>query len=199
MLFEEKVSDRMIPIQNYSTVSRQATLKEAALSLKASYCRLDGGMCAETGPRTILVLDEKGRLAGILDFRSFLRTLIPEIAGGLSKRLEAVGVSIAFAQAGASELDESRLGFNARVVKNAEVKVGDIMLKIRGTIRADSSLMDALKEIYRNKITVLPVYEGEKLVGVLRDTDLFLAVADTLKGSPSACSATAEVSQEKTA
>ncbi|RJQ65140.1 MAG: CBS domain-containing protein [Desulfobacteraceae bacterium] len=187
MLFEEKVRDRMIPIKNYSTVPLDASLKEAALSLRTSYCRLDGGMCAETGPRTILVLDEKGRLAGILDFRSFLKTLIPEIAGGLTAKLEALGVSMAFAQADASEFDEARLGFNARVVKNAEVKVRDVMLRIRGTIQADSSLMEALKEIYRNKITVLPVYEGEKLVGVLRDTDLFLAVSDILNRTPSTC------------
>jgi predicted transcriptional regulator len=34
--------------------------------------------------------------------------------------------------------------------------------------------------IYRNKITVLPVYEGDKLVGVLRDSELFLAAANVL-------------------
>jgi CBS domain-containing protein len=66
------------------------------------------------------------------------------------------------------------------VIKNAETKVKNIMLKIRGTIDADASLMDGLKKIYRNKITVLPVYEKDKLVGVIRDTDLFLAVADIL-------------------
>ena len=40
--------------------------------------------------------------------------------------------------------------------------------------------MEALKTIYKNKITVVPVYEGDRLVGVLRDSDLFLAVADVL-------------------
>ena len=55
------------------------------------------------------------------------------------------------------------------------------MLKTKGTIDADASIMDALKMIYQNKITILPVYEGDKLVGVLRDTDLFLAVSDILE------------------
>jgi CBS domain-containing protein len=54
------------------------------------------------------------------------------------------------------------------------------MLKIRGTIDADAGFLDALKMIYRNKITVLPVYEGGKLVGVLRDSDLFLVAANVL-------------------
>ena len=66
------------------------------------------------------------------------------------------------------------------VLKNAETQVGEIMLKIRGTIQADADLMEALKLIYANKITVLPVYDGDKIIGVLRDSDLFLTVADIL-------------------
>ena len=181
MLLKRKIKDRMIPLENYPTVSPDATLKEAALSLRTSYCELDSGMCTEAGPRTVLVVDEKGKLLGILDFNCFLETLIPEIAGGLSAKLSALGVSIAIAEGDAAALDESRLGFQARVIKNAETKVRDIMLKVRGIIDADARLMDGLKKMFRNKIVVLPVYEGDKLVGVLRDTDLFLAITDVLE------------------
>ncbi len=172
------VRDRMIPIENYSTIAPDATLREAALSLKASYCELESGMCTEAGPRTVMVVDDKGKLAGILDFNTFLVTLIPEIAGGLSAKLEALGVSIAFAQADAASLDEANQDFRARVIKNADTKVRDIMMKIRGTIEAGDSLLNGLKKMFRNKITVLPVYENNKLVGVIRDTDFFLAVTD---------------------
>jgi len=181
MLFTEKVNQRMIPIGNYSTIAKDATLKDAVLSLRKSYCEMETGMCTEAGPRTVLVMDEKKRLVGILDFRSFLRTLIPELTGGLSDRLAALGVTMTFAQADATALDESKSGFSARVVKNAETKISDIMLRIKGTIDADASLMDALKMIYQNKITILPVYQDDTLVGVLRDTDLFLAVSDILE------------------
>ena len=181
MALKKKIKDIMIPIERYATVSPGATLKEAVLSLRISHCELETGICAETGPRTVFVIDENHKLVGILDFNRILGTLIPEIAGGLSAKLQALGVSIAFAQADAASLDEARLGFNARVIKNAETKVADIMLKIRGTIDADAGLMDGLKKMYRNKITKLPVYDGGKLVGVLRDTDLFLAVADVLE------------------
>jgi len=181
MPLKRKVRDRMIPIKNYATVAPDATLKEAALSLRTSYCELETGMCTEAGPRTVMVLDENDTLVGILDFNSFLETLIPEIAGGLSARLAALGVSVAFAQADTSSLDESEFGLRARVIKNAGTKVRDIMLKIKGAIDADTSLMDGLKKMFRNKITVLPVYEGDKLVGVLRDTDFFLTVTDILE------------------
>lgn len=181
MALRKKVKDLMIPIEKYATVSPDATLKEAIHSLRTSYCELDKGICTETGPRTVFIIDGKDQLVGILDFNSILGTLIPEITGGLSAKLEALGVSIAFAQADAASLDESQMGFNARVIKNAETKVRDIMLKTKGTINVDARLIDALKKMYQNKITKLPVYEGSKLVGVLRDADLFLAVADILK------------------
>jgi len=57
------------------------------------------------------------------------------------------------------------------------------MLKSRASIQADADLVEALKLIFRKKIKKLPVYDKEKLIGVVRDADLFLAVADVLVGS----------------
>ena len=64
MLFECKINERMIPIKNYTTVSADASLREAALSLRTSYCELEEGMCTEAGPRTALVLDRNAKLVG---------------------------------------------------------------------------------------------------------------------------------------
>jgi CBS domain-containing protein len=55
------------------------------------------------------------------------------------------------------------------------------MLKIRGSIDYDADLMDALRILCNNRITVLPVYKDGKLAGVLRDSDLFLAIAEILE------------------
>jgi len=182
VFIQKRVRDLTIPLDRYSVVSPDNTLQEAVSTLRGSYCQLDMGMCTEAGPRTILVVDKKVKLVGILDFRSILKVLIPEVAGGLSAKLEALGVSVTFAEASATSLDEARAQFNARVTRNAAVRVKDIMLKVKGTIQADADLMEALKLIFRYKISKLPVYEGNKLAGVLRDTDLFLAVADILMG-----------------
>jgi CBS domain-containing protein len=99
--------------------------------------------------------------------------LIPEVAGGITTRLKALGVSIAFAQADSPNLDQARASFRARVIRNADTKVEGVILKVRGTIDIDADLMGALKLMYRNKITVLPVYGGSDLVGVIRESDLF--------------------------
>jgi len=181
MPITKKVRDIMVPLSDYAVINVKSTLKEAVLSLRKQYCQIEEGRCTEAGHRSVLVLDDSGALVGVLDFRSVLRVLIPEIAGGLTVRLELLGVSAAFAQAGAANLDESRLDFYGRVRKNAETRVSEVMLKVRGTIDADADLMDALRLIYRNKVHMLPVFDAGKLVGVVRDSDLFLVVADIFR------------------
>lgn len=180
MVVRKKVRDVMIPLTNYSVVGPEDTLHDAVLCLRGSYCELETGMCTEAGPRTVLVVDKTEKLIGILDFQTILKVLIPEIAGGLSEKLAALGISVTFAEAGAPSLDESRVHFHARVIKNAGTKVKKIMLKIKGTIQAEADILEALKLLFRNKITVIPVFEGDQLIGVVRDADLFLAVADIL-------------------
>ena len=175
-----KVKDMMVSIDDYAVTTADKPLKEAVPELMKIYCQVETGKCTEAGHRTSLVLDAKDKLVGILDFKSILKVLMPEITGGISGKLRALNVSIAFAEADAHDMDHAKHGFRSRVRQNAQNHVRDVMLKIRGTIDADAGFLDALKMIYRNKITVLPVYKGGKLVGVLRDSDLFLAAANVL-------------------
>jgi CBS domain-containing protein len=179
MFLERKVRDLMIPIKDYAVTSPEKTLEEAILEMRRIYCEVETGKCTEAGHRTSLVMTD-GKLVGIIDFPCILRALMPEIAGKLSDKLDALGLSIAFAEADAHDLDEARAGFKQRVLQNARTKVGDVMLKLRGHIDADAELMEALKLMHKNKVTVIPVFEGDAVVGVLRDSDLFLATASIL-------------------
>lgn len=180
MPLKKKVKDIMIPIEKYAVIGPEATLQEAILSLRNSYCKIDQGFCDESGPRTIFVVDPSGVLVGVLNFRSLLKILVPEVAGKLTDRLEALEVSVVYAQAGVEDLDESHEDVYGRIIKNAQVKVQEIMLKNRAHVESDAKLLDALKLIFSKKLVVLPVYEKGRLVGVVRDADLFLAAADIL-------------------
>ena len=62
-----------------------------------------------------------------------------------------------------------------------KLMVKDIMLKIEGTIDASASVEEGLKTIVQKKISVLPAYDGDKAVGLIRDTDIFLAITDSLE------------------
>jgi len=147
MPLTQKIRERMISIENYAIIAPDATLREAALSLRTSFHELDGGMRTVAGPRTVLVTDENDKLLGILDFMCFLENYFPKI-GGLPEKL----------------------------------KVKDIMLKVKGTIDADASMEECLRTIVQKKIGVLPVYDADKAVGLIRDTDIFLAITDNLEG-----------------
>jgi CBS domain-containing protein len=59
--------------------------------------------------------------------------------------------------------------------------VKDIMLKVKGTIDASASVEEGLRTFVQEKISVLPVYDGDKAVGLIRDTDIFLAMTDKLE------------------
>lgn len=177
MPIRKKVRDVMIPVRDYAMVREDQVLRDAVMTLRKVYCQVEDGACTEAGHRTALVVDARGQLVGILDFKSILAVLVPEIAGGLNEKLEALGVTMAFAQADALDVDETRASFTARVLRNAETRVKDVMLKLRGTISADSDLIEGLKLMYANKVIVLPVFGDGELVGVLRDSDLFLALA----------------------
>jgi CBS domain-containing protein len=64
-----------------------------------------------------------------------------------------------------------------------KLKVKDMMLKVKGTIDANASMEDGFKAIVQKKLSVLPVYDGDKAVGLIRDTDIFLAITDNLEGN----------------
>ena len=146
MPLSQTIRERMIPIENYAIIAPDATLREAALSLRTSFCELDGGMRTAAGPRAVLVTDENNKLRGILDFMCFLENYFPKI-GGLPETL----------------------------------KVRDIMLKVKGMIDADASVEEGLRKIVQNKLSLLPVYDGDNAVGLIRDTDIFLAITDNLE------------------
>ncbi len=55
------------------------------------------------------------------------------------------------------------------------------MLKVKGAIDANVSMEDGFKTIVQKKISVLPVYDGDKAVGLIRDTDIFLAITENLE------------------
>jgi len=170
----------MVPLADYAVTTTESTLREAVFTLQKLYCQVEEGKCTHAGHRNVLVLDSDNKLVGILNFSTILKVLIPEISGGISGRVESFGVSLAFAQGGVPDLDEARASFRARVIRNAGAKVRDVMLESRGAVEADADILDALKLIYQNKINILPVFENGKLVGVLRESDLFLAVAEVL-------------------
>ena len=176
-LLARTAKDVMVPLGDYPVVRVDESLKTAVEMLSKAF--LDPA--AQFRHRTILVLDGNQKLVGILDFRSILGSIIPWRFAGLFQERTSMGTAAALAESGFEDLGVESEGFHTRVKSKAEVKVGDVMLKIRGAIQGDCPLLKAVEIWYRNKVTVLPVYQGDELAGVLRDIELFLATAEVLR------------------
>ena len=172
---EKQAGDLMVPLSEYPVVSVKDSLGEAVYKLSEAHF----DPRAKLRHRVLLVMDNDGKLVGILDLRRILASLIPENVGAWSEKLK----SMLLAHEGLAAFDESKQLLRVWVwaIKEADLKVGEIMLKVRGAIQRDSSLIEAIRMKCKRRPVVLPVYDGDELVGVLRDVDLFLLAAQILK------------------
>jgi len=177
---QQRINELMIPIDHYPVLNEDDPVGEAASAMRRIYCQAEQGRCLESGHRNVLVRSTAGNIVGVLDFWNVLSVLVPEAAGGLSKALEEMNVALAFAEAEETVPRSEPGDFKTRVQQNAKVPCKKIMSHLKQRVGPEDSLLQGLKELHRQKVSVLPVYDGEKTVGVIRDSDLFLAAVSAL-------------------
>jgi hypothetical protein len=166
---QQQIKELMIGFEDYPVFNEDDPIGDAASAMRRIYCQAEQGKCLESGHRNVLIRGAAGNTV-----------LIPEAAGGLSKALEEMNVALAFAEAEETVPRSEPRGFKARVQQNAKVPCKKIMSPLKQGVGSEDSLLQGLKELHRQKVSVLPVYEGEKPVGVIRDSDLFLAAVSAL-------------------
>lgn len=152
----------MIPVEDYSSVSVNNTVKEAIAILKKSFCNLDTGECH--GHRSVLVFDSENKLVGMLNFRALLLAIEPRFLkydGGPSLFKEGF--------------------FTERAKEEAEKKVKDVMQPIELImIGDDDAILKAVHLMLKHKLGTLPVTRDGKVVGMVRINELFNEMAKTV-------------------
>ncbi len=172
----QKIADIMIPLDEAAIVTVDTPLKDVIQVLRKLYCEVEEGKCTEAGFRAVLVLDEGRQVVGIVDFQRILEVLVPEITGNFPAKVHALWDALGTLSKSHS-LEDPKLALRARIMKNAEKRVSDVMLGIKATIKIDADVLEALMVLCQNKISMLPVYDAKQPVGVVRDSDLFLRIA----------------------
>jgi predicted transcriptional regulator len=170
------ISNVMVPLAQFPVVKAEDSVREAVRRLAKVFLREHD----EAKIRTILVVDDAHHVVGMVSFRKILKSLVPEALGKLSERLRALGLQAAFAESGFEDLAAARAEFSERVVEEASMQVAEIMTKIKRSVQIETPLVEAIRIKYKEDLDVLPVYSGERPVGVLRDVELFLALAEVL-------------------
>jgi len=112
-----------------------------------------GAVMEEHGIRHLPVLDEDGRLLGLVT-RSSLGTALPGMGGGLT-----------------------RFEFN---YLTSSTSVNEVMIKEPMVIGEDEGVEEAARVMNVNRISSLLVMREGKLVGIITDTDLFESLLELL-------------------
>ena len=180
MGISQKIRHIMIPLDEAAIVTVDTPLKEVIQVLRKLYCQVEDGKCTEAGFRALLVSDEDRQAVGIVDFQCILELLVPEITGNFPAKVHALWDALGTVSK-SHALEDPKLALRARIMKNAEKRVGDVMFRIKAAIMIDADVLEALMVLCQNKISILPVYEGDQLLGVVRDSDLFLKIAEMLE------------------
>ena len=171
---ERKVKDVMIPLEDYTTLDRNQTIKEAILKLKNSFTvKLSTNRIMETGHRSILVFDRKGDVRGVLTIKDLLGAIMPAYMSAPKPRLaDSIQYSPMFWQG----------MFTKEVKALVNKRVDEIMSPAPLSIEGESNLMEAAYLMVSNNVRRLVVVSGEKVVGMIREQDLFFEIERIQRG-----------------
>lgn len=175
------VKDLMVPISEYATVNKGATLFDAVLALEKAQANYDQ---TKTQHRAILVMDKKGKIVGKLSQLNVLRAL--ESGNEQSDNVEEIEKYSFSPKFVTSLKEQSRLKgmtFEKMCIKPAEMKVEKFMktLSEHQYVEENTSVDIAIYQLLAGPFLSLMVVKDDNVIGVLRLTDIFLAVVDAMK------------------
>jgi CBS domain-containing protein len=175
-----KVTDLMVPLEEYATVSEDATLYEAVLALEEAQRRFDQNRYRH---RAILVLDQNKKVVGKVSQLDILKSLEPKYAQlGEFEGTSRYGFSAHFINSMKEKYGLWQKPLDDICRKAARRKVRDIMYApTEGEyVEADASLNTAIHQLVMGHHQSLLVIQGKKIVGVLRLADVFKEITDRI-------------------
>lgn len=152
-----KARDLMIPIQDY--LRPDNTLKEAVNLLKTAK-RAE----KRVGVKGLPVLDETGKLIGMLSMRDILKAVFPFYL---------------------SMMDLGDFTWDGMVEaiakKSSNKKVSEVMSKVVITVDRDASLMECVDHMIKHNIKRLPVTDSSgRVIGMIYERDVFFAITKAM-------------------
>ena len=176
-----KVKELMVPLDDYATVSHEATLRDAVLALEEAQKTLDPSRHKH---RAVLVLDEKGKVISKLTMKNILVALEPnygKIEG--TDVLERSGYSPELIQ---DMLEDNVLWMEPLQFicqRAAGLKLVDFIQAPSADeyIDENATLDEATHRLVICPYLSLLVTGGDAVVGILRLSDVFSKICDIIK------------------
>lgn len=170
---EKKVMDVMIPVEDYTTLTEDHTIEEALVKIHESFSpKISTSRIMETGHRSLLVLDDKGKIKGILAITDLLSGIMPAY---LSAPKPSMADSIQYSPMFWKGM------FTRETKKLAKKRIKDIMSPAPLTIDGEANLMEAAYMMINKNARRLAVVKSGEVVGVIREQDLFFEMERILR------------------
>ena len=175
----EKVKDVMLSLDDYAVVGEDATMVDALCALEEAQVKLPPGRQPH---RAVLVVDKKGDIVGKLGHLAFLKALEPKYdkIGDLDV-LARVGLSPEFINSMLDKLSLWKESFEDYVQRARRTKVKEVMHPATESISEDAPLSEAVHKLVMYQTLSLLVTRGDKVVGILRLSDLFSVIAHIIR------------------
>jgi CBS domain-containing protein len=170
----------MVTLENYATVSEDATLFEAVRVLKEAQDKFDQNRYRH---RAMLVYDVRGKIVGKLSQLDVLKALEPKyLDGGDFKELDGYGINADYIRNLINELGLLKKPLDDICRKAAALKVKNIMHTPSGGEYVDekATLNEAVIQMLVGQHQSLLVTRGKEIVGILRLTDVFKQICDKI-------------------
>jgi len=175
------VRELMIPFAEYSTVSQEATLFEAVMALEKALKESDQTRFPH---KAVLIYDKDNNIVGKVSQLDVLRALEPKYeAMGFPGSLSRFGLTKRFQETMLKELRFWDKPMDDICRKAARIKVKEFMYTPgEGEyINEDASLDKAINQLVMGHHQSLLVMKDDKIVGILRKTDVFMEIVRVMK------------------
>lgn len=176
------VKDLMVPLSEYATVSKDATLFEAVQALENAQKEFDQTRYRH---RAILIYDESDEIVGKVSQLDILRALEPKYEMlGDPHSLSRFGFPKSFQKTMKEQMRLWDKPLNDICKKAAKNKVANFMYspKEGEFVAEDTTLDEAINQLVMGHHQSLLVTQAKskKIVGILRLSDLFTAVCEAI-------------------
>lgn len=162
----KKAKELMVPISEYPVVYDTDSIKDAIMVLKEHF--VNG-----TGHRSLLVLSKtkkinnEDELVGIVTIRDILHAIKRKIMAYDIDELYSMSWALFFRHEYLRETTAEKTGDIIKPLVHAYIQTGE-----------DVSV--AIRKMMTKNVNILPVFEGNKVVGILRAVDILDYIAEML-------------------
>ena len=181
-IMKSTVKDLMVPLREYATVSENATLFEAVTALEKTQSEFDHNRYRH---RAVLILGPDGNVVGKVSQLDILRALEPKYGDmGHQIPLTRFGYSPKFMSSLLEKFSLWDTPIHDICKKSVGLKVTTFMyVPSEGEYVAEhASLTEAIHLLVMGHHQSLLVTKDEKIVGILRLTDVFKEITQIVKG-----------------